>query len=307
MNMDYPELPKRFAVWRDDDDDAGAWSQPNRDMFTADQMRAYVDADRAQRAAPPLNLEFEEALSLYWGLAFKEGSTGESHGTQAQEVLSTLQALFAQRAAPGVQPGVYLIKERTDTEHELHKVFDGVRWYFGAAGVSGALQSAELGVASGEFDSIGPRTSPLHAEVLTEAQSARLSAIAIQAHVQPPQQSAQPVADGCVFFVDPEIIRWTLAGSPRAKTQLWLAKTARPEDGLTMPLYAAAQPVGVQRVGLVDALDKLSAITAGITEIACESADGWWETSTGEEFGAGKLREIENLIHSIYGIKHHQQ
>jgi hypothetical protein len=48
-----------------------------------------------------------------------------------------------------MHPGVYLIKERTEDEHELHKVFDGEKWYFGAAGISGALQCAELGTKSG--------------------------------------------------------------------------------------------------------------------------------------------------------------
>jgi len=43
----YPKLPKRFNVWIDNDD----YLQPNEDVFTAAQMRAYVDADRAQRAA----------------------------------------------------------------------------------------------------------------------------------------------------------------------------------------------------------------------------------------------------------------
>ena len=44
--MDYPELPEPF-----DDLDAHKKCNPP-DLFTADQMQAYVDADRAQRAAP---------------------------------------------------------------------------------------------------------------------------------------------------------------------------------------------------------------------------------------------------------------
>lgn len=78
-------------------------------------------------------------------------------------------------------PGVYLIKERSAEDHELHKVFDGTKWYFGAAGVDGALQVAELGVQSGEFDVKGPRTTPLKIEVLGHVDAARLDRIVSQA------------------------------------------------------------------------------------------------------------------------------
>lgn len=76
-----------------------------------------------------------------------------------------------------MEPGVYLIKERSAEDHELHKVFDGARWYMGAAGVSGALQVADMGVQAGEFDAKGPTTSPLRMEVLNEADSLMLAAI----------------------------------------------------------------------------------------------------------------------------------
>jgi len=73
------------------------------------------------------------------------------------------------------KPGVYLIKERTAKDHELHKVFDGTKWYFGAAGVTGALQMAEMGVQSGEFDVKGPSSSPLRIETLSEADGQRFA------------------------------------------------------------------------------------------------------------------------------------
>lgn len=76
-----------------------------------------------------------------------------------------------------ILPGVYLIKERTEEEHELHKVFDGEKWYFGAAGISGALQCAELGLKSGEYDLRGPTKPPLRIEVLSNQESKRLSKI----------------------------------------------------------------------------------------------------------------------------------
>lgn len=76
-----------------------------------------------------------------------------------------------------MQPGVYLIKERTDEDHELHKVFDGEKWYFGAAGISGALQCAELGSKSGEYDLRGPAKPPLRIEVLSNQESKRLAKI----------------------------------------------------------------------------------------------------------------------------------
>lgn len=77
-----------------------------------------------------------------------------------------------------MEPGVYLFKDRSAEEHELHKVFDGVNWYFGAAGVVGALQVAEMAVKSGEFDLKGPSKPPLRIEVLGQADAARFARIA---------------------------------------------------------------------------------------------------------------------------------
>lgn len=76
-----------------------------------------------------------------------------------------------------MEPGVYLFKERTAEEHELHKVFDGTQWHFGAAGIDGALRSAEVGSKGGDFDLKGPSKQPLRIEVLTTEQSARLHAL----------------------------------------------------------------------------------------------------------------------------------
>jgi hypothetical protein len=76
-----------------------------------------------------------------------------------------------------MEPGVYLIKERTGDEHELHKVYDGTKWYFGAAGISGALQCAEWGAKGGEFDLKGPIKPPLKIEVLSQSETLRLKKI----------------------------------------------------------------------------------------------------------------------------------
>lgn len=47
MNMDYPELPEpKYGTGR------YLGTAVGRSAYTEDQMRAYVDADRAQRAAP---------------------------------------------------------------------------------------------------------------------------------------------------------------------------------------------------------------------------------------------------------------
>ena len=83
-----------------------------------------------------------------------------------------------------MKPGVYLIKDRTDDDHELHKVFDGRVWHFGAAGIRGALQSAELGVKGGEFDSKGPSTKPLRKESLDHEEGLRLIAICDSVSIQ---------------------------------------------------------------------------------------------------------------------------
>lgn len=38
--------------------------------------------------------------------------------------------------------------------------------------------------------------------------------------------------------------------------------------------------------------DKVHLILKGIDQTETESDDGWWETSTGAEFGASKLAEV---------------
>ena len=80
-----------------------------------------------------------------------------------------------------MEPGVYLIKERTVDEHELHNVFDGERWYFGAAGVSGALQIAELGLKSGEYK-LTPPASPIRREILRPENAERLATLVAHRH-----------------------------------------------------------------------------------------------------------------------------
>jgi hypothetical protein len=47
-----PPLPPRFAIWKDPDEDCGAWGQPDRDVFTADQMREYARAALAASQSP---------------------------------------------------------------------------------------------------------------------------------------------------------------------------------------------------------------------------------------------------------------
>jgi len=42
-------------------------------------------------------------------------------------------------------------------------------------------------------------------------------------------------------------------------------------------------------------MSKLTKILAGIDKTETESDNGWWETSTGAEFGRGKLEEIKAL------------
>lgn len=45
-----------------------------------------------------------------------------------------------------------------------------------------------------------------------------------------------------------------------------------------------------------EALGRLHEITEGIDQTEDEPGDGWWEVSTGAEFGAQKLCELEDLI-----------
>lgn len=44
--------------------------------------------------------------------------------------------------------------------------------------------------------------------------------------------------------------------------------------------------------------NKISEILKGIDKVESESDDGWWETSTGAEFGAKKLKEILDLVYT---------
>lgn len=48
-----------------------------------------------------------------------------------------------------------------------------------------------------------------------------------------------------------------------------------------------------------EALARLRVIVAGIEHDDVESKDGWWETSSGAEFGGRKLAELEALISEI--------
>ena len=44
-------------------------------------------------------------------------------------------------------------------------------------------------------------------------------------------------------------------------------------------------------------IDKINEILKGIDKDQCSSDDGWWETSSGAEFGANKLKEVQDLVH----------
>lgn len=46
----------------------------------------------------------------------------------------------------------------------------------------------------------------------------------------------------------------------------------------------------------MDARSELHRIVHGIDRAETESADGWWETSTGAEFGAERLRRLVLLV-----------
>jgi hypothetical protein len=43
-------------------------------------------------------------------------------------------------------------------------------------------------------------------------------------------------------------------------------------------------------------IENIRDILKGIDKDTCQDKDGWWETSTGAEFGAKKLKEIEYLV-----------
>jgi hypothetical protein len=49
----------------------------------------------------------------------------------------------------------------------------------------------------------------------------------------------------------------------------------------------------------MEPIARLRNIVRGIDADEVESPEGWWETSTGAEFGAGKLHELEELIRSL--------
>ena len=46
-------------------------------------------------------------------------------------------------------------------------------------------------------------------------------------------------------------------------------------------------------------IDKLNEILKGIDKDQCDSSDGWWETSSGAEFGAKKLKEVQDLVRKL--------
>jgi hypothetical protein len=48
-----------------------------------------------------------------------------------------------------------------------------------------------------------------------------------------------------------------------------------------------------------EAIARLREILNGIDKDECESESGWWETSTGAEFGAERLMLVEDLIITI--------
>lgn len=48
-----------------------------------------------------------------------------------------------------------------------------------------------------------------------------------------------------------------------------------------------------------EALAKLHEITAGIDCDEEISANGWWETSTGADFGSERLRMLEDLVSDL--------
>ena len=45
-----------------------------------------------------------------------------------------------------------------------------------------------------------------------------------------------------------------------------------------------------------DLIEQIKDLLKGIDETETESEDGWWETSDGAGFGAGKLKELIALI-----------
>lgn len=48
-----------------------------------------------------------------------------------------------------------------------------------------------------------------------------------------------------------------------------------------------------------EALERIRIILKGIDQCEADDKDGWWETSTGAEFGAKRLVEVEDLIRAL--------
>lgn len=48
-----------------------------------------------------------------------------------------------------------------------------------------------------------------------------------------------------------------------------------------------------------EALKRLHEIVRGIDEDETYVEHGWWETSTGVEFGTARLRELERLVEDL--------
>lgn len=44
---------------------------------------------------------------------------------------------------------------------------------------------------------------------------------------------------------------------------------------------------------------ELNKILKGIDQDCCNGKDGWWETSCGAEFGAKKLKEVQDLVKKL--------
>lgn len=58
--------------------------------------------------------------------------------------------------------------------------------------------------------------------------------------------------------------------------------------------------IGVLNVTPMDKVqEQIAEILAGIDKTECESDNGWWETSTGAEFGIRKLVEIKQFLEAM--------
>ena len=54
---------------------------------------------------------------------------------------------------------------------------------------------------------------------------------------------------------------------------------------------------------MIDLIEEIKAILSGIDCTESSSENGWWETSTGAEFGAQKLNEVIEAINR-HGVDH---